>query len=936
MVATKVGERAERGALETIRIRGARTHNLKNISLDLPRGRLVVITGVSGSGKSSLAFDTICAEGQRRYVESLSTYARQVMALLPRADVDEMTGLSPVISIEQKTTGSNPRSNVGTATEIVDYLRVLFARVGTPFCPVHGRALKAESVAGIVEATLRRPEGSKLMVLAPLPPGRNLREVVTEGLRAGFMRFRIEGVVETFEALPETLPETSGAVEVVVDRLRLRADQRERLAESVETALDLADGRVRIADMDSGETEDFSSKNACPLCDYTAGVLEPDLFSPNTPRGACPTCGGTGSVEAFDPDRVLVSDELSISQGALEGWGKEQAENFARIAPAARALGASLEAPWKSLSTEVRRGILLGCPEMLALDPPFHGVLGELERLRGDEESPLARALDRYRGPCVCPECGGSGLGRTARNVRLGDMPDAKSLADLLNMPLADLADYFQSLSLPESKRLVAERLLEAVRVRLEFLQNVGVGYLTLGRRIETLSGGEHQRIRLAGLLGSGLTGLLYVLDEPSIGLHPVDNARLIRTLEDLRDIGNTVLVVEHDEDIMRAADWIVDLGPGAGEAGGYVLAEGRAEDLARSERSVTGRYLRGEHTVPGRPPIDARAADRAWLELRGARGHNLKNATLRVPLGCLTVVSGPSGSGKSSLVNDTLLPALFARLQGGKRVPLPYADLLGAEQIDKVVVVDQSPIGRTPRSNPATYTGLFGLIREVFAQTQTARERGYGPGRFSFNTKGGRCEACQGDGVVRVEMQFLPDVYVTCEVCGGERYNRETLECRFKGRSIGDVLRMTVAEASELFHNHPQIERRLQALRDVGLGYVRLGQSAATLSGGEAQRVKLAAELARIETGRTFYVLDEPTTGLHFADVEELLGVLRRLTAQGNTVLVVEHNVEIMRTADWMVDLGPAGGEAGGRIVAEGTPAELSCDPESVTGPWL
>ena len=936
MVATKVGERAERDALETIRIRGARTHNLKNISLDLPRGRLVVITGVSGSGKSSLAFDTICAEGQRRYVESLSTYARQVMALLPRADVDEIEGLSPVISIEQKTTGSNPRSNVGTATEIVDYLRVLFARAGTPFCPVHGRALKADSVAGIVEATLGRPEGAKLMVLAPLPPGRNVREVVAEGLRAGFMRFRIDGVVETFDALPETLPETSDALEVVVDRLRLRADQRERLAESVETALELADGRVRIADMDSGETEDFSSRNACPSCDYTAGVLEPNLFSPNTPQGACPRCGGTGTVEAFDPDLVLVSDERSIAQGALEGWGREQEGNFARIAAAARALGVSVDAPWKTLSAEARQGILRGSPETLALDPPFHGVLGELERLRGDGDGPIARALERFRGPCACPECGGSGLGLTARNVRLGDTTDAKSLADLLTMPLAELTDYFQSLSLPESKRLVADRLLEAVRVRLEFLQNVGVGYLTLGRRIEPLSGGEHQRIRLASLLGSGLTRLLYVLDEPSSGLHPVDNARLIRTLEDLRDLGNTVLVVEHDEEIMRAADRIVDLGPGAGEAGGYVLAEGRAEELARNERSVTGRYLRRERTAPGPAPIDARAPGRARLELRGACGHNLKNATLRVPLGCLTVVSGPSGSGKSSLVNDTLLPVLLARLQGGKRTPLPYAELLGAEELDKVVVVDQSPIGRTPRSNPATYTGLFGLIREVFAQTQTARERGYGPGRFSFNTKGGRCEACQGDGVVRVEMQFLPDVYVTCDVCGGERYNRETLECRFKGRSIGDVLRMTVSEASELFQNHPQIERRLQALIDVGLGYVRLGQSAATLSGGEAQRVKLAAELARVETGRTLYVLDEPTTGLHFADVEELLGVLRRLTAQGNTVLVVEHNVDVMRAADWMVDLGPAGGEAGGRVVAEGTPAELARNPESVTGPWL
>ena len=934
MVATKVGERAERGALETIRIRGARTHNLKNISLDLPRGRLVVITGVSGSGKSSLAFDTICAEGQRRYVESLSTYARQVMALLPRADVDEITGLSPVISIEQKTTGSNPRSNVGTATEIVDYLRVLFARVGTPFCPVHGRALKAESVAGIVEATLRRPEGSKLMVLAPLPPGRNLREVVTEGLRAGFMRFRIEGVVETFEALPETLPETSGAVEVVVDRLRLRADQRERLAESVETALDLADGRVRIADMDSGETEDFSSKNACPLCDYTAGVLEPDLFSPNTPRGACPTCGGTGSVEAFDPDRVLVSDELSISQGALEGWGKEQAENFARIAPAARALGASLEAPWKSLSTEVRRGILLGCPEMLALDPPFHGVLGELERLRGDEESPLARALDRYRGPCVCPECGGSGLGRTARNVRLGDMPDAKSLADLLNMPLADLADYFQSLSLPESKRLVAERLLEAVRVRLEFLQNVGVGYLTLGRRIETLSGGEHQRIRLAGLLGSGLTGLLYVLDEPSIGLHQRDNDKLIATMKRLRDLGNTLIVVEHDEDTMRQADYIVDVGPGAGVHGGEIVAAGSVADICKVKRSITGAYLSGRKFVE--VPETRREGNGKALRVVKAHENNLQDITVDFPLGKLICVTGVSGSGKSTLVNEILYKTLAAALNGARSRPGQCEEVEGMEWVDKVIGIDQSPIGRTPRSNPATYTGVFGDIRTLFSNTQDAKMRGYGPGRFSFNVKGGRCEACEGGGILTIEMHFLPDIYVPCDVCKGKRYNRETLEVKYKDKTISDVLDMTVEEACVFFANIPKIARKLQTLQEVGLGYIQLGQAATTLSGGEAQRVKLANELARRDTGQTVYILDEPTTGLHVADVHRLVKVLDKLVDAGNTVIVIEHNLDVIKRADYIIDLGPEGGSGGGTIVATGTPEEVAQNPHSFTGQYL
>lgn len=924
--------------MDFISVRGAATHNLKHVDVDLPRGKLIVITGLSGSGKSSLAFDTLYAEGQRRYVESLSVYARQFLELMPRPDVESIEGLSPSISIDQKSAGSNPRSTVGTATELADYLRLLFARAGTPHCPTHGLALRADPVAAMVDRTLTLSDGERLMVLAPIVRGgaKDVARAVEPLFQRGFSRFRIDGEVVVLERAP--MPgefDHAKDADVVVDRLRIKPEVRERLSESFQSAAEISGGRVIAAEMAGDAQYAFTTRYACPACDFTVGTLEPRLFSANSPVGCCPTCRGTGVSSDFAVERILRDPSASLEGTAIEGWGPLAAANWAKFVRLSQAAGFSLATPWRELPEEVRSMVLYGGGAAARLDPPFIGVMNELRRFWAQSDNPLRRALERFRAEVVCPDCAGSGLCETARHVRLGEGDAMRTLPELSSESLAALNRYFADFRLSGGKAKVAERILSGITSRLRFLNDVGLGYLTLGRRADTLSGGESQRIRLASQIGSGLTGVLYVLDEPSIGLHQRDNDRLIETLCRLRDLGNTVVVVEHDEDAIRAADFVVDMGPGAGEAGGRVVAAGTLEEVMRHPESLTGRYLSG--AVPkkaSRAPFDPKSV--SWLELTDAVGHNLRKVTLRVPVGMMTTVSGISGSGKSSLVLDTLLPALAAHYHRAQAVPLPYGTIRGLEHFDKVISVDQSPIGRTPRSNPATYTGLFTAIRDVFAQTLTARERGYDARRFSFNTKGGRCEACQGDGVVKVEMQFLPDIYVTCDVCGGKRYNRETLEVRYKGLSIADVLELTVDEALPYFEAHPGIVRKLETLRDVGLGYIRLGQSATTFSGGEAQRIKLATELARTDTGRTLYILDEPTTGLHFADVDQLLDVLRRLTALGNTVLVIEHNLDVLAASDWVVDMGPGGGDEGGCVVAEGTPEEVAANPQSVTGPYL
>jgi excinuclease ABC subunit A len=931
--------------MDLIRVRGARTHNLKNLSLELPRNRLVVITGLSGSGKSSFAFDTLYAEGQRRYVESLSAYARQFLELMAKPEVDLIEGLSPAIAIEQKAASHNPRSTVGTVTEVHDYLRLLFARAGTPYCPVHNLALEAQTVSEMVDSLAALPQDSRLMVLAPVIVGRKGEQAdLLDELRAqGFTRVRIDGTVHELDAKPRLAKNVKHSVDVVIDRLRVRADARQRLAESLETALRHADGKAIALEVDANKEHLFSARYSCPACDYSLPELEPRLFSFNNPAGACPRCDGLGTVEFFDPKRIVAHPNLSLASGAIRGWDRRNHFYYSMLQSLAKHYRFDLEMPWESLDDRVQSLILSGSGrEKIAFHYPsergraavkehaFEGVIPNHERRYRETDSLVVREeLAKLRNIQACPECGGARLRREARHVKVAD----KTLQDISAWPLKLTFDFFQQLKLAGSKAVVAERIVREIASRLAFLVNVGLEYLSLERSAETLSGGEAQRIRLASQIGSGLTGVMYVLDEPSIGLHQRDNARLISTLQQLRDLGNSVIVVEHDEEAIRAADYVVDMGPGAGEAGGRIVAQGSPEQVIASPDSLTGRYLAGELAIPV-PPHRKRSKHK--LVVHGAHGNNLKDVDLELPLGLFVCVTGVSGSGKSTLVNDTLYAAAARALYGSATEPAPHRALSGLENIDKVISVDQSPIGRTPRSNPATYTGLFTPIRDLFAGVPEARQRGYDAGRFSFNVKGGRCEACQGDGVTKVEMHFLPDIYVACDVCHGKRYNRETLEIRYKGRNIHEVLEMTVGEAHGFFSAVPPIARKLHTLMDVGLGYVRLGQSATTLSGGEAQRVKLSLELSKRDTGRTLYILDEPTTGLHFHDIKLLLEVLHRLRDAGNTVLVIEHNMDVIKTADWVIDLGPEGGDRGGRIVATGTPEAIARVAESHTGAYL
>jgi excinuclease ABC subunit A len=928
-----------------IRVRGARTHNLKNVSLDLPRNRLVVITGLSGSGKSSLAFDTLYAEGQRRYVESLSAYARQFLQLMEKPDVDLIEGLAPAIAIEQKATSHNPRSTVGTVTEIHDYLRLLYARAGIPHCPNHpDQPLQAQTISQMVDALSAWPAGRRLLVLAPLAEAAVAGAAARlAALRAqGFVRFRIDGVVVDADALPASPPQR---IEVVVDRIKTGPDLRQRLAESLETALRLSEGRVVALDADSGEATVFHSRPTCPICGTAVPPLEPKQFSFNNPAGACPTCDGLGQIERFDPARVVAHPELSLASGAIRGWDKRNAFYFQMLQALAAHYEFDLDAPYEQLPQPVRHALLHGSgAEAIAFtyltdrnkptvrQHPFEGIIPNLERRWIETDSPAVREeLARMRAVQLCPDCGGARLGPVARNVTVGDL----RLQQVAHLPLRDLRDWFAGLRLEGGRAEVAGRLVHEIASRLEFLVDVGLDYLTLDRSADTLSGGEAQRIRLASQIGSGLTGVMYVLDEPSIGLHQRDNDRLIATLKRLRNLGNSVLVVEHDADAILSADHVVDMGPGAGEHGGQVVAQGTPEQIMADPASVTGAYLTGRRSVlRGHPRASAPAEH--WLTLHGACGNNLHDVTVRFPLGRISCVAGVSGSGKSTLINDTLHAACARELNRAGLEAAPYASIDGLDHLDKVIAVDQSPIGRTPRSNPATYTGLFTPIRELYAQTPTARERGYDAGRFSFNVKGGRCEACQGDGAVKVEMHFMPDLYVPCDVCGGRRYNRETLEVAYRGLNIAQALDLTVEQALEAFGAVPAIARKLQTLQDVGLGYIRLGQSAITLSGGEAQRVKLALELSRRDTGRTLYILDEPTTGLHFADIELLLRVLFQLREAGNTIVIIEHNLDVIASADWVVELGPAGGAGGGRLIAEGVPEAIAANPDSVTGPYL
>ena len=932
--------------MQTIRIRGARTHNLKNLNLELPRNKLVVITGLSGSGKSSLAFDTLYAEGQRRYVESLSTYARQFLQLMEKPDVDLIEGLSPAIAIEQKAASHNPRSTVGTVTEIHDYLRLLFARVGAPYCPDHGLPLEAQSVAQMVDHMLALPEDTRLMVLAPVVAARKGEQVdLFDELRAqGFTRVRVDGKVLDLDAAPRLAKNVKHSVEVVVDRLKVRPDVRQRLAESFETALRHAAGRAVAVESDSGKEHLFSSRFACPVCGYALAELEPRLFSFNNPMGACPTCDGLGTVEFFDPKRLVAHPNLSLASGAIRGWDRRNHFYHSMLQSLARHYVFDVEQPWEALDDKVQQLILYGSgEEKIAFsypaergrstlkEHPFEGIVPNLQRRYRETDSTVVREeLAKYLNHKTCPDCGGARLRREARHVLL----DGKSIHEISHVPMRQTLELFRNLQLEGTRAQVAERIVREIADRLEFLVNVGLDYLSLDRSAETLSGGEAQRIRLASQIGSGLTGVMYVLDEPSIGLHQRDNARLIETLRRLRDLGNSVIVVEHDEEAIRAADHVIDMGPGAGEAGGQVIAQGTPAAVIAEPDSLTGKYLSGALGIE--VPRHRSRAGRKRLSIRGARGNNLKNLDFDLPLGLLVCVTGVSGSGKSTLINDTMYAAVARELYGSAPEPAPFESSSGIEQLDKVISVDQSPIGRTPRSNPATYTGLFTPIRDLFCGVPEARARGYGPGRFSFNVKGGRCEACQGDGLIKVEMHFLPDIYVPCDVCHGQRYNRETLEIRYRSRNIHEVLEMTVTEAAEFFSAVPSIAKKLRTLLDVGLGYVRLGQSATTLSGGEAQRVKLSLELSKRDTGRTLYILDEPTTGLHFHDVKLLLGVLHRLRDAGNTVVVIEHNLDVIKTADWIVDLGPEGGDGGGRIVAEGTPEQVAANKASYTGRYL
>jgi len=931
--------------MDSIRIRGARTHNLKNLSVELPRNRLVVITGLSGSGKSSFAFDTLYAEGQRRYVESLSAYARQFLELMAKPEVDLIEGLSPAIAIEQKAASHNPRSTVGTVTEVHDYLRLLFARAGTPYCPEHGLALEAQTVSEMVDQVAALPEGSRVLVLAPVIAGRKGEQAdLLEELRAqGFTRVRIDGTVHELDAKPRLAKNVKHSVDVVIDRLRVRPDARQRLAESLETALRHADGKAMVLETEENKMHVFSAKFSCPACDYALAELEPRLFSFNNPAGACPRCDGLGTVEFFDPGRIVAHPNLSLASGAIRGWDRRNHFYYSMLESLARHYQFDTESPWEMLEERVQQVILQGSgKETIAFRYPsergrtavkehaFEGVIPNHERRYRETDSLVVREeLAKLRNTRACPECGGARLRREARHVKVAE----RTLHEISAWPLKQTVAFFRTLSLEGAKGQVAERIVREIASRLEFLVNVGLEYLSLERSAETLSGGEAQRIRLASQIGSGLTGVMYVLDEPSIGLHQRDNARLIATLKQLRDLGNSVIVVEHDEEAIRAADYVLDMGPGAGEAGGRIVAQGTPSEVISDPQSLTGRYLSRALSIAVPP---RRRPSKRRIVLQGAHGNNLKDVDLELPLGLFVCVTGVSGSGKSTLVNDTLYAALARTLYGASAEPAPHRGLAGIEHIDKVISVDQSPIGRTPRSNPATYTGLFAPIRELFAGVPEARQRGYDAGRFSFNVKGGRCEACQGDGVTRVEMHFLPDLYVACDVCHGKRYNGETLEIRYKGRNIHEVLEMTVGEAHAFLSAVPPIARKLKTMIDVGLGYVRLGQSATTLSGGEAQRVKLSLELSKRDTGRTLYILDEPTTGLHFHDIKLLLEVLHRLRDAGNTVLVIEHNMDVIKTADWVIDLGPEGGERGGRIVAAGTPEAIARVEDSHTGRYL
>jgi len=935
--------------MDFIRIRGARTHNLKNIDLDLPRNTLIVITGLSGSGKSSLAFDTLYAEGQRRYVESLSAYARQFLSVMEKPDLDHIEGLSPAISIEQKATSHNPRSTVGTITEIYDYLRLLYARVGTPRCPDHDYPLEAQTVSQMVDHIMTLDTQQRWMLLAPVVRERKGEHVqVFEQLRAqGFVRVRVDGELYEIDDVPPLALRVKHTIEAVIDRFRVRPDIKQRLAESIETALKLGDGMASVVSMEHPDIppQSFSSKYSCPVCDYALPALEPRLFSFNAPAGACQTCDGLGAAEFFDPARVVVHPELSLAAGAVRGWDRRNTYYFQLIQTLAKHYKFDVETPWISLPENVRNIILYGsgseCIKFIYLSEnggrqqrtlPFEGILPNIERRYRETESQAVREeLGKFISIRPCPDCGGARLNRAARHVFVAN----RALPELVRLPIDQAMDFFSTLKLPGWRGEIAARIVKEIRERLNFLVDVGLDYLTLERTADTLSGGEAQRIRLASQIGAGLVGVMYVLDEPSIGLHQRDNARLLSTLTRLRDLGNTVIVVEHDEDAIRLGDHIIDIGPGAGVHGGEIVGQGTLKDILKEKRSLTGQYLSGKCKIeiPGkRHPPDADNT----LHLRGAHGNNLKDVDLAIPAGLFTCITGVSGSGKSTLINDTLYALAANAINGASHAVAPYKEIKGLDLFDKVVDIDQSPIGRTPRSNPATYTGLFTPLRELFSQVPEARARGYSPGRFSFNVRGGRCEACQGDGLIKVEMHFLPDVYVPCDVCHGKRYNRETLEITYKGYTISDILEMTVEDALPLFDAIPAIARKLETLIDVGLSYVKLGQSATTLSGGEAQRVKLSKELSRRDTGRTLYILDEPTTGLHFHDIKHLLGVLHRLRDEGNTVVVIEHNLDVIKTADWVIDLGPEGGHRGGTIIATGTPEQLARTLDSHTGQFL
>ncbi|MEJ6773370.1 MAG: excinuclease ABC subunit UvrA [Porticoccaceae bacterium] len=934
--------------MDTIQVRGARTHNLKNIDLDIPRDKLIVITGLSGSGKSSLAFDTLYAEGQRRYVESLSTYARQFLSMMEKPDVDHVEGLSPAISIEQKSTSHNPRSTVGTITEIYDYLRLLFARAGEPRCPEHGQALNAQTVSQMVDQVMALPEGTKLMLLAPVVKDRKGEHLhLFESMRRqGFIRARIDGLVCDLEEAPALDKKKKHSIDIVVDRFKVKEDIAQRLAESFETALTLAEGLVAISYMEEKKPDQiFSAKFACPVCNYSLNELEPRLFSFNNPAGACPTCDGLGVHQFFDIDRVIQHPEVSISEGAIRGWDRRTLFYYNMLTSLAEHYDFNIDQPWEKLSAIHQQKILFGSDDeeitfnyvndrgsVFRRQHKFEGVIHNMERrYRETESNSVREELNKYMTTSNCPECSGTRLRKSARNVFI----DNRRLEDIVSMPVGECYAYFEALDLPGRQGEIADKIIKEIRQRFNFLVDVGLNYLSLNRSADTLSGGEAQRIRLASQIGAGLVGVMYILDEPSIGLHQRDNERLLKTLIRLRDLGNTVIVVEHDEDAISAADHVIDIGPGAGIHGGEVIAEGNVKQIKANKNSITGQFLSGVRGI--KIPEKRNKGNGKMLKVTGAEGNNLQKVNLEIPIGVFTCITGVSGSGKSTLVNETLYPAAAVTLNKATTLkPAAHSKITGLELLDKCIDINQSPIGRTPRSNPATYTGIFTPVREIFAATQEARSRGYNPGRFSFNVKGGRCEACQGDGVTKVEMHFLPDVYVPCDVCRGKRYNRETLDIHFKGKNIHQVLAMTIEDAREFFDAIPAIARKLQTLIDVGLSYISLGQSATTLSGGEAQRVKLSKELSKRDTGKTLYILDEPTTGLHFHDIEQLLAVLHRLRDHGNTVVVIEHNLDVIKTADWVVDLGPEGGSGGGQIVAVGTPEDVAKVKGSHTGFFL